>query len=379
MRIWIAITFGVWAAILPPPALAESDPVFEARRAAEELQSATRALRDARAAKDRIKALSQAIRAYESGLGAMRDSLRRAAIRKAVLKRDFAARRAQLSQVMGVLLTQDRVSTPVMLVHPSGPLDTVRSGQILAEIMPAIFARAADLRARIKEVQMIEAMRQAVRDDLQAGLEGLQEARFALAAAIGKRTALPERLAADPGHLKTLLENSDTLQVFADSLGQLPEGKVTGHAEKFSSSKGAIPVPVFGTLHRRYGEADAAGLRRPGILVSAAPVSLVVSPFAATIRYLGPLLDYGNVIILEPEAGYLIVLAGLGQVYGEAGQIVSAGEPIGLMRGEDPSAGDFLVEASQGKGEIRLETMYIEIRQGRETLNPEKWFAFDKR
>ena len=136
---------------------------------------------------------------------------------------------------------------------------------------------------------------------------------------------------------------------------------------------------MFGSLLRGFNEADAAGLRRPGILISAPAVTLVTSPWSATIRYLGAFLDYGNVIILEPRAGYLIVLAGLGQVYGEVGQILAAGDPIGLMRGTDPSAGDFLVEASQGSGEIRQETLYIEIRQDREAVDPGAWFALKDR
>ena len=99
----------------------------------------------------------------------------------------------------------------------------------------------------------------------------------------------------------------------------------------------------------------------------------------ATIRYAGPLLDYENVIILEPQVGYLIVLAGLGQVYGEVGQILAAGDPVGLLGGRDPAARDFLVEATEGSGEIRQETLYIEIREDREAVDPGAWFAPEDR
>ncbi|MCB1368439.1 MAG: peptidoglycan DD-metalloendopeptidase family protein [Rhodobacteraceae bacterium] len=368
-----------FALTLAAPAFAASDPVFAARKAAEDLKAATRALKDAREARDRVEALTGAVRAYEDGLAAMRESLRRAAIREAVLRREFAARRDQLSRLLGVLQTLQRASTPLLLIHPSGPLGTARSGQVLSEITPALHAQAEELRLQLEELLVLQALQTSAEEDLQAGLKGVQDARVALTEAIGERTNLPRRFVSDPDQLKTLAENSDTLTGFANGLADLPFDGEPGDTADFESAAGRIPLPVFGTVLRGFNEADAAGLRRPGLLISAPPVSLVRTPFAATIRYRGPFLDYGNVIILEPGSGYLIVLAGLGQVYGEVGQILAAGDPIGLLSGSDPAAADFLVEAVQGSGDIRQETLYIEIRKGREAVDPGAWFALNQR
>jgi len=361
---------------LPGPASAASDePVFAARNAAENLRAATLALTEAREARDRVSALSNTILAYEEGLLAMRESLRRAAIREYSLKLQFEARRDQLSQLLGVLQTLQRASTPLLLIHPSGPLGTARSGQILSEVTPALLRRAEDLRAQLEEMMLLQALQAAAKDDLESGLMAVQNARVALTKAIGERTNLPKRFVSDDQQLNTLLHNSETLNGFAQGLADLPFDSAPQSPASFVAARGNIPLPVFGTLLRKFNEADASGLRHPGIILSAPSVSLVTAPFPATIRYLGPLLDYGNVIILEPEAGYLIVLAGLGEVYGEVGQILSAGDPVGLLRGTDPAARDFLVEASQGTGEIRQETLYIEIRQDRDPIDPGAWFA----
>ncbi|NOX40258.1 MAG: peptidoglycan DD-metalloendopeptidase family protein [Alphaproteobacteria bacterium] len=363
--------------------MAYSNPIFDARRAAEDLRAATRALKDARIAKDRVKALSRTIKAYEDGLAAMRDSLRKAAIRERALRLELASRRDQLSQLLGVLQTLERASAPLLLIHPSGPLGTARAGQILTEITPALVAQAKELRAQVEEIVLLKSLQSTAREDLQQGLKGVQDARLSLTRALGQRTNLPKRFTTDPAKLKTLLENSDTLTGFANGLVDLPFDSTTQTGaispKSFSDAKGEIPLPVFGTILRRYKEADAAGLRRPGILISAPAVSLVTAPWAATVRYRGPLLDYGNVIILEPEAGYLIVLAGLGQVYGEVGEILAAGDPIGLLSGQEPTTDDFLVEATQGSGKIQLETLYVEIRQNRKTVDPEAWFARQNR
>ncbi len=358
---------------------AGADPVFSARKAAEDLRAATRALRDARQTKDRVHALSRAIKAYEDGLQAMRQSLRKAAIRERALRLRFMAQRAHLSQLLGVLQTLERASSPLLLIHPSGPLGTARSGLMLAEVTPALHTQAEDLRAQIGELVLLETLQAAAREDLQSGLQGVQTARLALSRAVGERTNLPKRYVADREKLNSLARDSDTLEGFASGLADLPFDDNVPQQPPFRSGKGFLPLPVYGTILRHFNEADAAGLRRPGLLLSAPAISLVTAPWPATIRYRGPLLDYGNVIILEPEAGYLIVLAGLGQVYGEVGEILGAGDPVGLLGGMDPKVDDFLIEASQGNGESRSETLYVEIRQNREAIDPEAWFALGNR
>ncbi len=381
MRFAPLISLCLLLAALPGLTLAQTnnDPVFATRKAAEDLRSATRALADAREARDRVKALSQTVIAYEDGLRAMRASLRKAAIREQALRLEFTARRDQLSRLLGVLQTLQRASTPLLLMHPSGPLGTARSGQVLSEITPALHAQAEDLRAQLEELLVLQALQITALDDLKLGLKGVQDARVALTGAIGQRTNLPRRFVADPQKLKTLAENAETLTGFAQGLADLPFDDDGTPPPNFQAAKGTLPLPVFGTVLRAFNEADAAGLRRPGIVLTAPPISLVISPFPATIRFRGPLLDYGNVIILEPNAGYLIVLAGLGQVYGEVGQILSAGDPIGLLRGTDPAAQDFLVETSQGNDDSRQQTLYIEIRQDRKAVDPAAWFALTDR
>jgi septal ring factor EnvC (AmiA/AmiB activator) len=131
----------------------------------------------------------------------------------------------------------------------------------------------------------------------------------------------------------------------------------------------------MGTILRRGGEADAAGVRRPGLTLATRPRALVTAPWPATIRYRGPLLDYGNVMIVEPGGGYLLVLAGLGTVYGEVGEVVAQGAPLGLMGGPEPDLADMLVASEDGGGARDTETLYLELRQGAAAVDPEPWFA----
>lgn len=108
------------------------------------------------------------------------------------------------------------------------------------------------------------------------------------------------------------------------------------------------------------------------------PRALVTTPAAATIRYRGPLLDYGNVIILEPEAGILIVLAGLELVYGDIGEVLPGGSPVGLMGGPVLDAGAILSQTGKENNADNSETLYIEFRENNTPVDPQTWFKTDK-
>lgn len=368
MRLALCLTLlasGAWAQV---------DPDFLARRAAEQLEAAQTALTDAERASDRVAALTQTVRAYETGLEALREGLRRAAIREEVLRKKFEAQRETVMRLLGVLQSIETSPTPLLLLHPSGPLGTARSGMIVSDVTPGLQAEVEKLRADLEEIALLRALQENAALVLQNGLAGVQEARTALSQAISDRVDLPVRLVDDPTALARLIDGAETLQAFASGLTDL---ETTGADPLVFDPEGDAPLPVAGTVLRQAGEADAAGITRPGIVVATTPRALVITPWAATIRYRGPLLDYGNVMILEPGSGYLLVLAGLEEVYGAVGEVLPAGSPIGLMGGTVPDESAFLTQAKDGAGMNRTETLYIEARHNDGTVDPARWFAID--
>lgn len=362
---------------LSAPAAAQVDPSHAAKRAAQQISSATIALDEAQSASNRVEALTNAVQAFEAGLEAMREGLRRATIRERSISLEFEARREEVAQLIGVLQSMESSPTPLLLLHPSGPLGTARSGMILSDVTPSIHARAEELRSRLQEVALLRSLQESAVQSLQEGLFGAQNARTELSLAISDRTDLPRRFVEDPERLQSLLEGSETLEAFATGLVQEKEAAPLVIMD-FEATKGNLDLPVLGRLLRGFNEVDASGIKRPGLLIGASPLSVVTSPAPATIRYRGPLLDYGNVIILEPQAGYLLVFAGLSEVYGDVGQVLLTGSPVGLMGGKAPEAEEFLQKTRNGSGTSRSETLYIELRQGKSPIDPAPWFAVTK-
>ncbi len=368
-----AVTFGVVLAMSGTAAQAAT-PAQAAEAAASRLDAATARLRKADSARDRVKALTETVRAYEDGLGAMRDGLRRVAQRETQLTTQLRAREDEVADLLGVLQTIETSEPPILMLHPSGPLGAARSAMVLAEITPGLQARVDGLKHDLEEVQTLRFLQQNAAKTLEKGLLGVQEARSQLSAAIADRTDLPRRFVQDPVRTAILLSSTETLTGFADGLSEIGGGEPIDVREDINDRRGDLDLPLQGLLLRGYGERDAAGIARPGLLVAARPRAMVSTPTAATIRYRGPLLDLGNVIILEPQAGTLFVFSGLAEVYGEPGQVIPEGTPVGLMGGAAVQADAILSLSGEGAGTDRTETLYIEVRMDNSPVDPETWF-----
>jgi len=368
--------FGWLAVVILMAVPAFADPEDQARAALAELEAASQQLADAQKARNRVKALTATVQAFENGLAAMREGLRQAAVRERALATKLAGQETEIAALLGALQIMGRTDSPTALLHPSGAVGTARAGMLLAEIGPALNRKAEELRSDLDEVRTLRLLQQTAADQMVAGLNEIQDARSNLNQALAERRDLPKRFTSDPARTAILIASAETLAGFASGLSQIVVND-TDPTPELAASKpiGSWDLPVQGVLLRKAGEADAAGVVRPGLLLATRSEALVTTPSAATLRYVGPLLDFGQVVILEPQVGSLLVLAGLGRTFGEAGQVITEGTPVGMMGGRATTGDDLLSTGSEGAGTDRSETLYIEVRQENRPVDPEKWFT----
>jgi murein hydrolase activator len=347
-------------------------PVEDAQRAAEQLRAAGSALAEADRSPDRVRALTETVRAYEAGLAVLRDALRDAALRERTIRERLDRDRDSLSRLLAALQTMSRSPEATVLLHPSGAVETARASMLMADAAPALGAEAERLRRDLGELEDLVLLRRDALEMMEQGLSEAQAARAALGDAAAERDA-DAMSATEEAILFALVNGAETLDGFASSL---TSAEAAGQAaDDFAAARGRLPLPIAGVLLSGFGEADAAGVARPGLLIATAPGALVTTPWPGTVRYAGPLLDYGNVIVLEPEAGVLMILAGLGELYAATGSVVRSGDPLGLTTGQpEPTQGN-LIAASGDVGRRREETLYMEIRTNGVPQDPAPWFA----
>jgi len=354
---------------LAQPAL--SDPAETARAAALQLLDAVEGLAVARQSRDQVTALTRTIAAHETGLEALRTGLREATLREAIIAQLFDAQSEGVTRLLSAMMAVQRVEGPALLLHPAGPLATARAGMLMADLAPSMQAEADRIGALLTELRTLRTLRSDALQTLTTGLTSLQAARAELGQAIAERRTPPPSLGEDETRLLALLESAQTLEALAAGLAALPPG--AGNApEGFDQTRGRLPLPVRATVLRRAGEADAAGTIRPGLVLATEPGALVTAPWDGTLRYRGPLLDYGNVILLEPGEGYLILVAGLETVFPHPGEVLSAGDPLGLMPGGFDTGSEFAAQPNLSAS--RSLSMYVELRHRGQTIDPADWF-----
>ena len=345
-----------------------------ARDAAQKLEEASIKLTIAKAKKDRINALTETIQAFETALSSFRASLRQVASAKQDLKTRLHLREENISRLIGVLYSIDNEPAPAKLVHPDGPLTTARAGMLLSDMLPRLQIPLIQLQSDLENLKMLEALQADSGAVLENGLRELQSARSDLVAAASSRDGLPKRFVDDPSKTAILIAASESIDTFIKGLSIYALDYLAEPLTDIKENKSLFPLPVHGRILRNYDEPDAAGIKRPGIVIAASPAALVTTPTAVTIRYQGDLLDYGLVSILEPQDGILFIFSGLEKTFGRIGEVLPKGSPVGIMGGEAASAQKILQESLVTGGTYRPETLYVEVRVNEKPQDPLKWF-----
>ncbi|MFD2814054.1 murein hydrolase activator EnvC family protein [Paracoccus aerius] len=381
MRFLIPLALAALVLAAPVPAQEPSvtAAVSEAQDAAAQLRAAVAKLADAVSADDQVTALTEVIRGYEQGLSALRDGLRQASAREAELRARFESQRGRLASVLGAMTALQQAPETTMLLHPAGALANARSGMVLSDVTPACGPRPSGCRTTWLKSPPCATCRQARR---RCWARGLPRCR--------KRAACWQA-------------PSPTDQACRCAMPMPPPNcsNCATPRSRWTNSRQGFPGCNWMSARRwRISRAPRAPFRCPPSAPSCAftasptprasngpagssqpPAALVTTPWSATIRYRGPLLDYGNVMIVEPARGYLLVFAGMSQVFGEVGDVLQAGDPIGLMGGTEAPAQEFgaqfVTDAAIGGNAGQTESLYLELRKGQETLDPAEWFVLN--
>lgn len=364
------------ALALAAPAAAEPR-IDEARVA---LKAAEQVLAGASARGARLAALGQAARAHEIALTAFRDGLRRMAVRELEIRRGLDADSARLGNLIAALQSLSRAPRSALLAYPGGPIGAARSATMMAEISPGLETRIAALQDRLDRLRQVRTAQEVARIETRGALAALQELRAETAAALKSRRAgtvvtrneLKEQAEAASRRARDLAGLAEAMR----GLEAAPGGDAL---VRFSQARGLVPLPVAGDLVGGFGETDPWGRPGHGLSFRAPAYAEVTAPWDGTVRYAGPLVDYGEVVVLEPEEGWLIVLAGLVVADREVGEIVLAGERIGDLGGPVPASDEFLLEAASDDAQFPEKMLYLELRHGDQAVDPKDWFDLTDR
>lgn len=276
--------------------------------------------------------------------------------------------------------------TESLLVQPLSPVDIIRSAMVLRETVPYLEKNADKIREKLHDIenkknkiekQLSEISKQKIvlqneYNHIQKLVKYKSNLRNMVEIKSEKAKKNVDKLASQAQDLRDLLgklekERKETERKRIENEKRKLEEKqssglikkesaaITNIASGFAKAKGSLPIPARGQIITRYGEQKVKGVSAKGITIATRNLAQVISPFDGTVIFAGSFRGYGEMIIIEHSDGYLSLLAGLGNIDVELGQMLLAGEPIGRMSAENPE-------------------LYVEIRKDNHPINPVAWF-----
>ncbi len=347
--------------------LAGASSADEALGARERLLAAAGLVEAAETAGDRIAALTDAVRAYDAGLSAMRSEIRSLVLKERQIERQLSSEDSEISSLLAMMQNASRRAEAESLLHPGSALDTIRAGTLTSAVVPALQDRAAELEGQLRELEDIKAVVATAQDGLIRSRAEVQRARAALAEALAARTDLPPRLATNEAAMEALVNSADTLSVLADSLFSGEERRPGNGGSRWS-------VPVAGKIVTVDGGSDT----RPGWSMITEPKALVVAPTDASVRFSREIEREGTVVVLEADAGRLVLFAGLSNSFVSPGQVLDRGEAVGFAGTGNTGAQDNLNVEGVESSLLPGETVYMEIRQGGAPVDPVTVLTMEK-
>ncbi len=131
--------------------------------------------------------------------------------------------------------------------------------------------------------------------------------------------------------------------------------------QPFARARGKLPWPVKGPVLARFGQMRSGGpLKWQGMVIGTPRGTQVRAPFSGRVVYADWLPGLGLLLVLDHGGGFMSLYGHNEQLYRRVGERVAPGDALGAV-GE-----------AAGLGKTGL---YLEIRKGRQALDPTPWFA----
>lgn len=356
----VACAAGALAALIEPASAqaqrtvnqVERDRRAETARAERLRGEAQAARREVAALNTRLVASGQRRAEAEAAATAAEERLK---MLRMQMDTDAAARQNARQALESALIT-------AAFAERRGNLDAMRAGVFARAAAPSFntaqrqraqaLETGRQLEAAVLEEQTIIAEAQAAIDAERAELVSLTQRRRVAEAQLTRDAATAERRA------RTLAQEARNLRDLAQRAAATSTRRpATGGGSSIIPT--AWTAPAEGRLVRAYGVRENGAPPTQGATVRTRAGAQVIAPAAGEVAYAGLFRSYGQVLILNLDGGYAVVLTGMAAIGVRVGDTVRAGQPVGEMPQSDMTAPD----------------LYVEVRREGRPIDPGRWLS----
>ena len=269
----------------------------------------------------------------------------------------LAAKQAPAARLLAALQSLARRPAIISVVQPGSVDDLVHVRAVLANTMPVIRARTADVRADLARTRVLQRQAVVAAGALAESRTRLETQRLALtrleaqhrlrSRALGRDALFESDRAIALGEqardIVDLMGAIGNQAATRESLAALPAplprplrpGEVATPIDRLAATATAPPyrLPVQGKIVTGLGEVSDAGVRSRGVTIAPVAGAEVIAPAAGRIAFAGPFRAYGGIVIIDHGGGWTSLVSGLGVVSTRIGDKVGQGAPIGQAAG----------------------------------------------
>ncbi|MFO1089080.1 MAG: peptidoglycan DD-metalloendopeptidase family protein [Hyphomicrobiales bacterium] len=374
-----------------------------------DLKAKAKALKgDIDALSDELVSLASTIQAREQMVTAAEARLTKLNETESMLAVELVSRREALADLLAGLQQLDRNPPPPIVTGRDDAVGAVRGAMLFAAILPEVRARSMQVTESMARLDEVRGKLAKERQGLDQDLQQLADNRAKIDALIAKKRALSDAtgdaLAKERANAKALAEKARSLkdllaaldeQRQADAAKAAEEAKqaeaaqaaATAKAEAerrmaalppvppdFGEARGKLDYPAQGQKVREFGDDDGFGGKSKGLFIETRQKAQVIAPAGGRVEYAGEFRSYGQLLILDVGGGYHVLLAGLGTLSAQTGQIVRPGEPLGTM-GDEPARSTLIGDLVEDHSPI----LYVEFRKNGGAIDPSPWWIGARR
>ena len=371
---------GVLVFLASSPALAQHS---------SDLDALTQAEKEARETEARLKSEREAVEAEIAALKAelARDTEQTAAFERentrltqrvadadrqlVTLQAELDQNRSKTQELIGALQRLQLAPSPAILATPEDAVKTAQAATMIDLLSEKLQERAQEtvrLATRVSAARDESLEQQAA---LEANASELERRRTRVRRLVTEKEALQASIRSDEDKARAeaarLAGEAETLRELLEQIASIPETVVPRikpdpdsapptnlppGTVRFAEAQGAVVRPVSGSMTQGFGRGAQ------GQTYSARANGQVIAPYSGKVEFAGPFRTYGQVVIINLDDGYYLLVTGLGEIFVETNETVRRGEPIGRM--------------PQTSGRAPL---YVELRRTGRPIDPEPWMG----
>lgn len=353
----------------PEPSLSEQQrSLLSAREQSERARQRSDALRrQAEAASNDADRIASEAAALAARIQSAEADIKAARTRIAIVTQLQQRQRARLAEKQGPMIRltaalqmMTRKPTALALVEPRSLDELIYMRSILSAVMPEIERRTASLRdevrqgeqLRLQSVRAIASLDESQRrlteqrrqlSSLEAS-ERIEAARFSDDAGIEQDHALA--LGEEARDILDLMDQIRESGAVRESLAELDgpvlrpgQGKEppVKQSPQNRDVASAYRLPVIGEIVTGLGEISDSGYRSRGLTIAVDSGAQIVAPAAGRVAYSGRYRGYGNILIIEHDAGWTSLITNMATSSVAVGDRVVQGAPVGRSGSDDPT------------------------------------------